>query len=50
MTKEIISLRKRLKEIDEKFDEDPNMLKKAEEYRKKYGTLTESDLMKTFTI
>jgi len=50
MMKDITSLKKRLKEIDERFDKDPDMLKKAEEYRKKYGTLTEKDLMKTFTI
>jgi len=39
-------LKNKLKEIDKRFYEDPNLLKKAEEYRKKYGTLTAKDLMK----
>lgn len=36
--------------IIEKVMTDPNLLKKAEEYQKKYGTMTEKDLRRAFTI
>lgn len=34
--------------IIEKVMNDPNLLKKAEEYQKKYGTPSEEDLMKVY--
>ncbi|MEA3488527.1 MAG: hypothetical protein U9R10_04665 [Euryarchaeota archaeon] len=37
-------------EIAKAVDEDPNMWDKEEEYLRKYGTLTEEDMRKAFTI
>ena len=42
-------LRTLIEELD-KIDEDPEVRELAEEYQRKYGTLTEDDLRKTFTI
>ena len=39
-----------LERIAKEVDEDPNMWKKEEEYQGKYGTLTEEDMKKVFTI
>ena len=39
-----------LDEIAKAVDEDPNTWKYEEEYWRKYGTLTEEDRMKRFTI
>jgi len=45
----VAALKKKLKEIDEQFFKDLN-LEEMEAFRRKYGTLTEDDLRKTFTI
>ena len=37
-------------EIAKAVDEDPSMWDKEEEYQRKYGTLTEEDMRKAFTI
>jgi len=39
-----------LEEIAKAVDEDPNMWNLEEEYQRKYGTLTEEDMRKVFTI
>ncbi|NOR77561.1 MAG: hypothetical protein GQ523_03860 [Methanophagales archaeon] len=39
-----------LEEIAKAVDEDPNMWNLEEEYQRKYGTLTEEDMRKAFTI
>lgn len=39
-----------LDRIAKEVDEDPNVWKKEEEFYEKYGTLTEEDMRKTFTI
>jgi tripartite-type tricarboxylate transporter receptor subunit TctC len=36
--------------IAEEVENDPEVAKKAEEFQRKYGTLTEEDLRITFTI
>jgi hypothetical protein len=36
--------------IAEEVENDPEVTKKAEEFHRKYGILTEEDLVKTFTI
>ena len=43
-------IKERLNFIDKKFENDPNVKKEAEEYRRKYGELTAEDLMKEFII
>ena len=43
-------IKERLNFIDKKFENDPNVKKEAEEYRRKYGELTAEDLMKEFAI
>lgn len=43
-------IQKELGEIAGKVINDPCVRKKAEEYQKKYGTLTPDDLKKRFTI
>jgi len=50
MSKDIKKIRKLLRSIDEKYEKDPSIPKKAEEYRRKYSELTEEDLLKIFTI
>ncbi len=42
-------LRTLIEKLD-KIDKDPEVRELAEEYQRKYGTLTEDDLRKTFTI
>ena len=42
-------LRTLIEKLD-KIDQDPEVRKLGEEYKQKYGTLTEEDLRKTFTI
>ena len=39
-----------LKKIAKEVGDDPNVAKLAEEDQRKYGTLTEEDLRKAFTI
>jgi tripartite-type tricarboxylate transporter receptor subunit TctC len=39
-----------LEKIAKKVDEDPKVRELAEEYQRKYGTLTGEDLRKSFTI
>lgn len=36
--------------VIEKVMADPKLLEKAEEYQKKYGTMSEADLIRQFTI
>jgi hypothetical protein len=39
-----------LKRVCEEVEKDPEVAKKAEEFQRKYGTLTAEDLAMTFTI
>ena len=50
MEKDVAKIRKMLKEIDEKYDKDPEVVEDAEEYHKKYATVDEKDLHTPFTI
>ena len=50
MKKSIEEIRKILNSIDTKYETDPNMAKEAEEYRKKYGSISWWDLHRPFTI
>lgn len=47
--KEEEKLRTLIEKLD-MIDQDPEVRELGEEYRQKYGTLTEEDLRKTFTI
>lgn len=49
----MVKLGKTLKEIEKIMEEllnDPEFREEMEEYQKKYGTLTQEDLSKEFTI
>ncbi len=46
----IAKARQLLKEVDEKYNTDPEVSKRVAEYRRKYATLKEKSLLKTFTI
>jgi hypothetical protein len=51
MKKEKIEeIRRRLREIDEKYETDPHRAEKEEKYRRKYSLLTQEELEKEFTI
>jgi hypothetical protein len=39
-----------LQKINEYLRSDPEILKKVEEFTNRYGTVTEKDLAKTFTL
>ena len=48
-----MTIEEEIKSIDKIIEEimnDPELPKKVEEYQRKYGTLTEEDLRKQFTI
>ena len=42
--------RERIKKIFDEIDNDPKVKEEAEEYQRKYGTLTEEDLRIRITI
>jgi hypothetical protein len=46
----IVEIRKRLREIDEEYDENPNLARETEEFRKEYSSLSEKELNKQFTV
>lgn len=48
--KEAIKVIAALERIAQEADADPNVWKTEEEYYRKYGTLTEEDIRKTFSI
>jgi len=48
-----MTIEEEIERLDKKMKEvmnDPDLPKKVEEYQKKYGTLSEEDLRKQFTI
>ena len=48
--KESAKIMSALERIAKEVNEDPNVWKNEEEFYKKYGTLSEEDMRKTFTI
>jgi len=50
MKSKVAKIRELLKEIDMKYESNPNVAKSIEECQKKYATLNEKDLNKPFTI
>jgi|GEM_PF-1918853 len=43
-------IQKKLKELLQDLLKDPELAEKAEEYQRKYGTMTAEELQKQFTI
>lgn len=48
--KKLKTIMKTIAKIMEEIENDPEVRELAEEYQRKYGTLTEEDLRKAFTI